>query len=124
MGRLAKVAAFVAALTMLAAGCDWTMFRGNPAHTGFTVESDIGVGNVSTLQEKWTGATGDDIVSSPAVVDGTVYVGSNDNRVYAFSADASTGCSGTPTTCNPLWKSSSLGGDVQGSPAVADGRVY
>jgi outer membrane protein assembly factor BamB len=32
----------------------------------------------------WSYTTGNWVISSPAVVDGVVYVGSNDGNVYAF----------------------------------------
>ncbi len=51
--------------------------------------------------------------SSPAVVDGKVYVGSFDGNVYAL--DASTG--------TPIWNYTT-GYEVWSSPAVADGKVY
>jgi outer membrane protein assembly factor BamB len=34
--------------------------------------------------ERWSVGTGDRVVSSPTVVDGTVYVGSYDGHVYAL----------------------------------------
>jgi len=51
--------------------------------------------------------------SSPAVANGTVYVGSGDHRVYALDA----------TTGALLW-SYTTGGAVDSSPTVADGTVY
>ena len=51
--------------------------------------------------------------SSPAVVDGVVYVGSKDNNVYAI--DAATG--------SERWRFAT-GSDVYSSPAVVDGVVY
>ena len=51
--------------------------------------------------------------SSPAVVSGRVYVGSNDKKIYCLNA----------TTGESLW-SYTTGGAVQSSPAVANGRVY
>ena len=51
--------------------------------------------------------------SSPAVVDGVVYVGSSDDNVYALNA----------STGDELWRFTT-DGDVQSSPAVADGMVY
>ena len=33
----------------------------------------------------WSYATGDQVVSSPTVVDGVVYIGSGDYNVYAFN---------------------------------------
>ena len=35
---------------------------------------------------KWKFKTGDVVYSSPAVVDGVVYFGSDDNHLYAFDA--------------------------------------
>jgi outer membrane protein assembly factor BamB len=101
------------------------MFRYGPAQTGANpIESTLSPANVSQLHEVWSAPTGDDVVSSPAVQNGVVYVGSNDNRLYAFSASGSTGCSGTPKACAPLWRSALLGGDVVASPALGNGRVF
>jgi outer membrane protein assembly factor BamB len=57
--------------------------------------------------------TGGDVQSSPAVANGVVYIGSDDNNVYALNA--STGIL--------LW-SYTTGGAVTSSPAVANGVVY
>jgi outer membrane protein assembly factor BamB len=51
--------------------------------------------------------------SSPAVVGGKVYVGSEDNSVYCLDVD----------TGSKIWKYKT-GGCVWSSPAVADGKVY
>ena len=66
--------------------------------------------------QKWAGGftTGDFILSSPAVAsDGTIYVGSQDNRLYAINA-------------NGALKWQAVTGDwVDSSPAIgADGTVY
>jgi outer membrane protein assembly factor BamB len=53
------------------------------------------------------------VYSSPAVANGVVYIGSDDNNVYALSA--STGVK--------LW-SYATGSSVFSSPAVANGVVY
>jgi outer membrane protein assembly factor BamB len=72
----------------------------------------------------WTSTvTGGSIFSSPSVVGGVVYVGSNDGNLYAFDANGNTGCSGAPVTCAPLW-SATTGGSVGSSPAVTNGVVY
>jgi outer membrane protein assembly factor BamB len=62
----------------------------------------------------WTATTGGAVQSSPAVAaDGTVYVGSNDGKLYALTSDGTT-----------RW-SKSLVGAVHGSPAIgADGTIY
>jgi outer membrane protein assembly factor BamB len=62
---------------------------------------------------QWSYTTGGDILSSPAVANGVVYVGSNDNKIYAL--DAKTGAF--------LW-SYITGAWIESSPAVVDGRVY
>ena len=51
--------------------------------------------------------------SSPAVVDGVVYVGSDDDHVYAL--DAASG--------QLRWRYQT-GNDMDSSPAVVDGVVY
>lgn len=73
----------------------------------------------------WRTQTGDDIpldwgyengdvwVSSPAVVDGTVLVGSGDGHLYALDAASGKG----------KWRVET-GGRIRSSPAVADGTVY
>jgi outer membrane protein assembly factor BamB len=82
-------------------------------------------GTPTTCKPLWTGATSSTaaIGSSPAVANGVVYVGSDDNKLYAFSAAGTTGCSGTPKACKPLW-TAATGGYVYSSPAVANGVVY
>ncbi len=59
--------------------------------------------------------------SSPTVAAGTVYVGSDDGRLYAFDA---AGCAGAPGTgCSPLWRGVT-GGPVSSSPVVGGATVY
>ena len=74
-------------------------------------ESGYWAGWVGTLL--WSYKTGDYVFSSPTVSGGVVYVGSDDNRLYAL--DASTG--------DLLW-SYKTGDDVDSSPAVSGGVVY
>jgi len=61
----------------------------------------------------WMFETGDWVESSPAVVDGRVYAGSNDNNVYCLDANDGT----------EIWRFSTSG-DIVSSPAVAYGNVY
>ena len=56
---------------------------------------------------------------SPFVSNGLVFTGSDDGLVYAFDADGAVGCTGSPTTCAPVWTTSG-GGD----PIIANGRLY
>jgi outer membrane protein assembly factor BamB len=74
--------------------------------------------SVKRLIQAWTALTDAVIFSSPAVVNGAVYVGSNDGKLYAFKAD---GCG--QSTCSPLW-TATTGGPVESSPAVVNGVVY
>jgi hypothetical protein len=79
-----------------------------------------------TCAPLWTAAIGGAGTvgqSSPVVVNGVVYVSAN-NKLYAFSAAGTTGCSGTPKTCTPLWTGSSNANTTYASPAVANGMVY
>ncbi|MGW1090708.1 outer membrane protein assembly factor BamB family protein [Streptomyces sp. NPDC002596] len=62
---------------------------------------------------RWRYATGDAVTSSPAVVDGVVYIGSTDGSVYALHV----------TTGKKRW-AFDTGGTVGGTPTVADGVVY
>ncbi len=90
------------------AGDEWPMFRGSLNHTGTTESTPVkGSGPL------WTFSAADMIVSSPAVVDGRVYVGSNDGNIYCLNATTGAQVWNYPTT-----------GMVTSSPAVSDGRVY
>ena len=86
-----------------------TMFRGNPAHTG--------VYDAAAPQQlkgvKWAFQTGGPVVSSPTVVAGVAYVGSDDGQLYAVDV----------TTGRAKWKFGT-GGPVRSTPAVAAGIVY
>jgi eukaryotic-like serine/threonine-protein kinase len=68
----------------------------------------------------WTATTTNIVASSPAVANGVVYVTDGNGILYAFDAAGKTNCSGTPTTCSPLW-TSTIG---EGSPNVSGGNVY
>jgi outer membrane protein assembly factor BamB/tetratricopeptide (TPR) repeat protein len=57
--------------------------------------------------------TGGQVVSSPLVVDGVVYVGDTDGTLYAIDA----------VTGQERW-SFATGGEIRGSPAFADGVLY
>ncbi|MGW7513845.1 protein kinase domain-containing protein, partial [Streptomyces massasporeus] len=70
----------------------------------------------------WTHTTGDAIRTSPAVVDGTVYIGSNDKKVYAL--DAATGTPRWTHTTDSIWRYFFTESWAASSPAVVDGTVY
>ena len=62
----------------------------------------------------------------PAVANGVVYVGTENDNLDAFDAAGKVGCSAPPNaTCNPLW-TATTGGSLadSSSPAIANGMVY
>ena len=93
---------------------DWVEAGFVPCHTGFNpYEFVLSPSTVGNLNLRWKYTAGDAIVSSPAVVNGVVYVGSFDRNVYALNA----------TTGAILW-TYTTGGEVWSSPAVVNGVVY
>ncbi|MCX5894202.1 MAG: PQQ-binding-like beta-propeller repeat protein, partial [Proteobacteria bacterium] len=91
------------------AALPWSMFRHDPQHSGRSPYT-----GPQTPVKKWEFATGNYVFSSPAIgSDGTVYVGSADNKLYAISADGS-----------KKWEFAT-GDSVHSSPAIgSDGTVY
>jgi outer membrane protein assembly factor BamB len=87
---------------------DWPMFGGDVNHTRFSPSNAP-----NTNEVQWSYTTGGYVESSPAVADGRVYVGSDDNNVYALQCETGT----------ILW-TYTTGDRVLSSPAVAEGRVY
>ena len=91
------------------ANSPWPMGQHDPQHTGRSSYS-----GPSSPEVRWSYATGGQIYSSPVIGrDGTIYVGSNDNKLYAINSDGS------------LKWSYTTGGWVAVVPAIAaDGTVY
>jgi outer membrane protein assembly factor BamB len=89
----------------------------------FAVGCGSGGGTCSPL---WTATPdggllyGSEFLSSPAVANGVVYIGSTDGKLYAYAV----GCASGGGTCTPLWTGSVGGGIFESSPAVANGVVY
>ena len=87
-------------------------------------------GTPTTCLPLWTASLAGDVVASPTVANGVVYVVSangDGDRLYAFDAAGVDGCSGSPKTCTPLWTFdavANLFGHTESSPTVADGVVY
>lgn len=100
-------------ITLLAQAdsADVPMSGGNPARTGEM--PGPGPDDANGVEAIWRFPTGDAIVSSPAVVDGMVYVGSDDGNLYALHAENGTERWWFPT-----------GSGIYSSPAVVDGVVY
>ncbi len=93
---------------------NWSMFHLDLANSGFNrYENVLSPTNVAELTTRWSFNTGSYIESSPAVVKGVVYVGSDNESLYALSA----------RTGAVKW-SFKTGYWVKSSPAVAKGVVY
>jgi len=95
---------------------DWTQYLRDNMQRYDPYETTIGVDNVGTLGLKWTFVPDrqrNSQFSSAAVVNGVLYIGSNDSNVYALNAN----------TGAKLWSFANEGG-VSSSPAVANGVVY
>ncbi|MGD0202578.1 MAG: PQQ-binding-like beta-propeller repeat protein [Candidatus Bathyarchaeia archaeon] len=88
---------------------NWTMFRNDPGHSGTTT------GNSPTNSAKllWNFTTMQGVVSSPAVANGYVFVGSNEGAVYCLNSS-----NGELVWYYPT------GSAVASSPAIDNGRVY
>ena len=89
-------------------GADWPMFRGGPALTG------IASGNLPAQPGLlWTFKSQGPVKSSPAIVGGRVFVGSDDHMLYALNlADG-----------KKIW-SFPTGDAVESSPLVLGGKVF
>ncbi|MBA7677276.1 putative protein YxaL [subsurface metagenome] len=88
---------------------EWAMFRHDLGHSGTADSSGI----LPQGKLKWVFSTGAPIHSSPAVAGGTVYIGSQDFKLYAL--DAATGAK--------FWEYKT-GGWIESSPAIVNGVVY
>jgi outer membrane protein assembly factor BamB len=85
----------------------WPMYHHDLNHTGYSTSKAP-----ETNRTRWKYAASA-FYSSPAVFDGKVYVGSNDNNLYCLNA----------TSGAHIWHYTT-GDWIWSSPAVADGRVY
>jgi len=109
------IAAILAVVLATPASGAWRQFHAGPARLGISSDRSLSPSNIGRLRVKWSRATGNSaegINSSAAVVDGRVFVGSDDGRLYAF------GVGGARLWAKPV------GGAVRSSPAVSDGVVY
>ncbi len=88
---------------------DAPMFRNDLTHSGIYA----GVGVPKLTRVKWTFHTHGEVVSSPAIVDGVVYVGSNDGTLYAIDQQTGAKKWAFPTE-----------GRIPSSPCFDHGLVY
>ena len=87
---------------------DWPMFHGDAANTGYTPFDGPDTNDVA-----WTYQTGGAVYSSPAVLDGMLYVGSLDGKLYALDSE----------TGSKAWSFTAVG-PIHSSPAVDGNQVY
>ena len=86
----------------------WPMFHHDVGHTGYSGSSAPDSNNLL-----WRFKTNGEIVSSPVVDYGLVYVGSRDHFLYSLNA----------TTGDEVWKYETRS-QVESTPSVVDARVY
>ena len=129
--RSVMVGTLIVVVALVATGCDWTQFGFTSSGGRSSSDTGLTTASLPTLATTFTAPTGAAVYSSPAVASGVAYVTSDDGKLYAFNANGTTGCSGSPNTCPPLWTASvepagAIGASatVSSSPAVADGIVF
>jgi outer membrane protein assembly factor BamB len=87
---------------------DWPMFRGNQQRTGYYADP----AGYPSQKPIWTDSLRCSFVSSPSVVNGTLYIGGRDSCIYAIDDDDG----------NVVWKTKTRGW-VDASPLVYNGMV-
>jgi len=87
----------------------YAMFQTSPIHCGIYPQSSY----TSFGKVKWKFKSGGKIFSSPAILNGIVYFGSEDHYLYAVELSSG----------RQLWKFKT-GGTVDSSPAVYENVVY
>ncbi|MBI5642407.1 MAG: PQQ-binding-like beta-propeller repeat protein [Deltaproteobacteria bacterium] len=87
---------------------NWPMFLKSQTHS-----SSIEKAPLPPLTLKWTFKTKGPVYSSPAVYNGTIFIGSHDKNLYAINA----------ATGEALW-SFPTEGEILSSPAVSDNMVF
>ncbi len=106
---LALCVALSAGAQAPAPGDAWPMFRGSPALWGVS-----GTQLPKVLKLRWSYQAKDSLESSPAIVDGTVYVGSMDSHLYAIEL----------ATGKVRWQYQTTAPVEESSPCVRAGVVY
>jgi outer membrane protein assembly factor BamB len=86
---------------------NWYMWGADPTHSSTALQGP------ANLTLAWKFSTNGSVISSPTVVDGIVYFGSQDKSIYAVGAWSG----------NLLWRFATKDA-VESSPAVVNGKVY
>src|SRR5947209_2792081 len=90
---------------------DWPLFRGNAMQTG---RADVALPDKLEVLWQFKGQAKDSIAGAPAVVAGTVYVGSEEENLYAL--DLASG--------KEKWRYNVPKSGFRASPAVYKDAVY
>lgn len=109
VGANRKLAPPTSSITATPSINDWPMYQRDPAHAA-VVNGDIALPKGML---KWRFETAEPLMSSPAVFDGLLYLGTGDRRIVAV--DVGTG--------ELVWERA-VSGPVDSSPAVAGELVY
>jgi outer membrane protein assembly factor BamB len=100
--------------TALTISTPWPQFRFSAAHTGFEPNENVfNNSDANYLFEVWSHPAGAAVRSSPAVVNGVVYIGDDNGVISALDR----------TTGSAIW-TRSVGGAVVSSPAVVGPTVF
>jgi outer membrane protein assembly factor BamB len=109
MATITVSSVYITAPAKAQASSDWPQWRYNPAHTGYNPNTK----GPSQLRQVWQYRTEGMIRSSPAIVNGKVYIGSDDEYVYCLDGEDG----------SLEWRYKTEGA-VCSSPAVVGGKVY
>ncbi len=125
-----RIAPLVAFLLLVCTGC-WVEVGAGPWHANFNpTEHAVNGASWGALHQAWAAsvpAQGGFGASSTVVLDGVAYINGHDGVLRAFDASGTSSCSGTPTTCTPLWTASTggaPGSQPASDPAVDGSRVF
>ncbi len=131
MGRARRTWIVVAIVALVAAGCSWGQYGHDASHAGWSpAEKALTTSNVAQLRPLWR--TAPHSAFGSLIAYGNLYsldLASSPKRVVAYKADGSTGCSGSPRVCSPLWSapittSMTAYDALLGAYAVEGDRIY
>ncbi len=85
--RIARGASLAGALALVATGCDWLQFGGDPLHSGFSPDTTVSAANVSGLHQAWQVSLPSYADGAPVIVEGAVTpTGARDLVIAATTA--------------------------------------
>jgi len=117
----------VIALVLLASACQqWPTMRGTPGNTGFNgSETELSLADAGTVTEQFRADLGiiQEGWQSPVISGSTIYAPTA-GGLGAFDLNGASGCSGTPTTCQPMWTGDVGGRQIGSAVAVSGWTVF